>query len=70
MLKKSLEVLDPVFIDHSITNSKVYDKYQFERIGYFSVDPDSTSEKVGSSVELVELCNVDFEFKKEQFSWT
>uniref|UniRef100_A0A914ZL78 Probable glutamine--tRNA ligase n=1 Tax=Parascaris univalens TaxID=6257 RepID=A0A914ZL78_PARUN len=42
----SLKVLDPVFIDDSITNSKVYDKYQFERTGYFSVDPDSTSKKL------------------------
>uniref|UniRef100_A0A182JSA6 Probable glutamine--tRNA ligase n=1 Tax=Anopheles christyi TaxID=43041 RepID=A0A182JSA6_9DIPT len=29
------------YVDAYMSNSKVYDKYQFERIGYFSVDPDS-----------------------------
>ncbi|XP_319458.4 probable glutamine--tRNA ligase [Anopheles gambiae] len=29
------------YVDAHVMNSKVYDKYQFERIGYFSVDPDS-----------------------------
>uniref|UniRef100_A0A6M2DDE6 glutamine--tRNA ligase n=1 Tax=Xenopsylla cheopis TaxID=163159 RepID=A0A6M2DDE6_XENCH len=28
--------------DVSLKTAKVYDKYQFERIGFFSVDPDST----------------------------
>lgn len=32
--------------DKSISNAKVYDKFQFERVGYFSVDPDSTKDKV------------------------
>lgn len=26
--------------------AKVLDKFQFERVGYFSVDPDSTEDKV------------------------
>ncbi|VDN02477.1 unnamed protein product [Thelazia callipaeda] len=42
----SLQILDAVYIDKSISNSVVYDRYQFERVGYFSVDPDSTSEKL------------------------
>lgn len=32
--------------DKSISGVKVYDKFQFERVGYFSVDPDSTKDKV------------------------
>uniref|UniRef100_A0AAF5PQT3 Probable glutamine--tRNA ligase n=1 Tax=Wuchereria bancrofti TaxID=6293 RepID=A0AAF5PQT3_WUCBA len=44
--KNSLRIVEPVYIDRSISNSKVYDRYQFERIGFFSVDPDSTSEKL------------------------
>ncbi|XP_053672698.1 probable glutamine--tRNA ligase [Anopheles nili] len=30
------------YVDTYMANSKVYDKYQFERVGFFSVDPDST----------------------------
>uniref|UniRef100_A0A2K6WLB3 Probable glutamine--tRNA ligase n=1 Tax=Onchocerca volvulus TaxID=6282 RepID=A0A2K6WLB3_ONCVO len=44
--ENSLRIFEPVYIDKSISNSKVYDRYQFERIGFFSVDPDSTSEKL------------------------
>ena len=29
------------YADKSISSAKVYDKFQFERIGFFSVDPDS-----------------------------
>ncbi|KAG7472238.1 hypothetical protein MATL_G00106670 [Megalops atlanticus] len=42
----SLQVIDSTFVDRSVTGSKVFDKFQFERIGYFSVDPDSTDEKL------------------------
>ena len=35
------------YIDVSLANSaKIFEKFQFERIGFFSVDPDTTSEKV------------------------
>lgn len=35
------------YIDASLARSaKVFEKFQFERIGFFSVDPDTTSEKV------------------------
>lgn len=36
----SMKVL-AAYADASIRNAKVYDKYQFERIGFFSVDPDT-----------------------------
>lgn len=41
----SLAVVNAV-ADRSISTAKVYDKFQFERVGYFSVDPDSTKNKV------------------------
>ena len=41
----SLSVVEAA-ADKSISGSKVYDKFQFERVGYFSVDPDSTKDKV------------------------
>ncbi|MCP9258846.1 putative glutamine--tRNA ligase [Dirofilaria immitis] len=48
--QNSLRILEPVYIDKSISNSKVYNRYQFERVGFFSVDPDSTPEKVRAIV--------------------
>ncbi len=35
-----------IMTDTSIRNAKVFDKFQFERIGYFSVDPDTTKDKL------------------------
>ncbi|XP_075972930.1 glutaminyl-tRNA synthetase [Anticarsia gemmatalis] len=34
------------YADASIKGAKVYDKFQFERIGFFSVDPDTTASHV------------------------
>ncbi len=48
MNRDSIKIIKNVLIDSSIKNAKVYDKFQFERIGYFSVDPDATSERVSS----------------------
>lgn len=36
----SLKILKS-YVDQSLKDAKVYDKFQFERIGFFSVDPDS-----------------------------
>lgn len=41
--KNSMEVLR-AYASNSLKNVKVYDKFQFERIGYFSLDPDSTKD--------------------------
>lgn len=43
--EKSLEVVQ-AYGDVSLKNAPVYRKFQFERIGFFSVDPDSTNKKV------------------------
>lgn len=47
---QSLTVLNGALIDRSIAGSKEYERFQFERIGYFCVDRDSNSERVGCRV--------------------
>lgn len=43
----SLKVIDNAKIEPWLAdNAKVEDKFQFQRIGYFCVDPDSTPEKL------------------------
>uniref|UniRef100_A0A8C1WRW3 Glutamine--tRNA ligase n=1 Tax=Cyprinus carpio TaxID=7962 RepID=A0A8C1WRW3_CYPCA len=42
----SLTVIGSALVDRSVGKAKVFDKFQFERVGYFSLDPDSTSEKL------------------------
>ncbi|MBZ0281714.1 MAG: glutamine--tRNA ligase/YqeY domain fusion protein [Anaerolineae bacterium] len=41
----SLEVLPRCFVEPSLKDAKSGGYYQFERIGYFCVDPDTTAEK-------------------------
>ncbi|CAF3793634.1 unnamed protein product [Adineta steineri] len=41
----SLIINSNAFADDGIKNAKILDKFQFERIGYFSVDQDTTDEK-------------------------
>jgi glutaminyl-tRNA synthetase len=41
----SLEILLGARLEPSLANAKVGDRFQFERVGYFCLDPDSTSEK-------------------------
>jgi glutaminyl-tRNA synthetase len=41
----SLEVLNSCCIEPSLAGVKPFNRYQFERLGYFCVDPDSTKEK-------------------------
>ncbi|XP_046386642.1 probable glutamine--tRNA ligase [Ischnura elegans] len=56
--RNSLSVVR-AFADQSIKHSKVYDSYQFERIGYFTVDVDSQASKLvfNRSVTLKEDSN-------------
>jgi len=42
----SLEVLQGVKVEPSVADAQPGDRYQFERVGYFCVDPDSTDEKL------------------------
>ncbi|XP_069822884.1 glutamine--tRNA ligase [Dendropsophus ebraccatus] len=42
----SLTVISDAMVDQSVKNCKALDKFQFERSGYFSVDPDTTPDKI------------------------
>ncbi|XP_067908316.1 glutamine--tRNA ligase isoform X2 [Heterodontus francisci] len=42
----SLKVIGDAMLDLSVKNAKPFDKFQFERVGYFSVDLDSTDQKL------------------------
>ncbi|XP_044157126.1 LOW QUALITY PROTEIN: glutamine--tRNA ligase [Bufo gargarizans] len=42
----SLTVIPDAVVDQSAKNCKAFDKFQFERLGYFSVDPDTTDDKI------------------------
>jgi glutaminyl-tRNA synthetase len=42
----SLKTLDNCFIEPSVKNAKPLDRYQFERLGYFCLDTDSTGGKL------------------------
>lgn len=42
----SLTVLTNCRVEEELKNAKVLDHFQFQRIGYFNVDPDSTSERL------------------------
>jgi len=44
--KESLKILPDCYIEPFVKNAKPLDNFQFERLGYFNVDPDSTSEKL------------------------
>lgn len=46
VIQNSLQVIRDALVDTSVKGAKVFDKFQFERVGYFSLDPDSTSDKV------------------------
>lgn len=39
-------MVDDALVDSSVLGARPFDKFQFERLGYFSVDPDSTDSKV------------------------
>lgn len=44
-LNSNSKIIINIMTDTSIKNNKI-DKFQFERIGYFSVDPDTTNDKI------------------------
>jgi glutaminyl-tRNA synthetase len=43
---KSLEVLTECFVEPSLAAADTGDRFQFERVGYFCVDPDSTDDRL------------------------
>ena len=43
---ESLNVISKAFIEPSLTTAAVGDSFQFQRLGYFNVDPDSTTKQL------------------------
>ncbi len=43
---ESEQILSPAFVEPSLGNATPGSTFQFERLGYFCVDPDSTNEKL------------------------
>ena len=43
---ESLVVLDTCFIEPGVAGADSFTRYQFERVGYFCVDPDSTADRL------------------------
>lgn len=52
----SLTVIRQAMVDASVCNAKVFDRFQFERNGFFSVDPDSTPDNVCFLIFILFLC--------------
>ena len=50
----SLEILKTCKVEPAIAKLKPFDRFQFERLGYFCIDPDTTKEKIiiNRTVEL------------------
>jgi glutaminyl-tRNA synthetase len=42
----SLEIISDARLEPSLANARLEDRYQFERVGYFCLDPDSTPDKL------------------------
>jgi glutaminyl-tRNA synthetase len=42
----SLEILTSAKLEPSLANAKLEDRFQFERVGYFCLDPDSSAGKL------------------------
>lgn len=59
--KDALKIINNAMVDRSVIGSKVFDKFQFERIGYFSVDPDSTEDMV------ILILHLKLDFNKKNF---
>ena len=43
---ESLKVVYPCYVEPSLLNAPVESRYQFERLGYFCVDPDSSPDRL------------------------
>ena len=42
----SLDILSPCYVEPTLKSAKSGDRFQFERLGYFCVDPDSSDSKL------------------------
>lgn len=55
---ESLKVLTECYVEPFVKNAKPLDNFQFERLGYFNIDPDSTSNRIvfNRTVSLKDGC--------------
>lgn len=44
--ENSLNLISNALIDVTVKNAAIHTKFQFERLGFFSIDPDTSSEKI------------------------
>lgn len=51
----SLKVIPSALVDVTVKNAPVLSKYQFERVGFFCIDCDSTSNKVSEAAWMVKF---------------
>jgi len=51
----SLTVISDALVEQTVKEAAVYDKFQFERIGFFSVDPDSSKQRVSDCLILTSI---------------
>ena len=52
LLQNSLQVVEGALVDRSVQGARPLDVWQFERLGYFSVDSDSTRDRVREHVHV------------------
>lgn len=57
--RDSLKVIKNALVEDSILKAKVYDKFQFERVGFFSIDPDTRVEDAKFIFNRTVLLNED-----------
>uniref|UniRef100_A0A8W8LK26 glutamine--tRNA ligase n=2 Tax=Magallana gigas TaxID=29159 RepID=A0A8W8LK26_MAGGI len=43
---ESLKIIPQAYVDSTVKDAKVLDRFQFERLGFFAVDRDSTPAKM------------------------
>lgn len=49
-------IISNALVDTSVKGAKVMDRFQFERVGYFTVDSDSTNDKVQEDKNTSKHC--------------
>jgi glutaminyl-tRNA synthetase len=61
----SLKILSYCKVEPSLQNLKPFDRFQFERLGYFCIDPDTTKNKIVIN-RTVELRDIWAKIQKQQ----
>ena len=54
-----MKVISNAMVDVTAKEAPAYTKFQFERLGFFSVDPDTTTDEVNSNISPRILSQTD-----------